>query len=410
MSTHDSRSRIQGQHIQEVSSTSTWLRWLIKKALSQLSCGRLDIETPDGQRIVLDTTQAGPHAVLSVHRWRALRRLMLQGDIGFAEAYIEGDWSSPDLASLIELVARNRAALQSTYSGLLPTRLLDRLRHLVRANTKRGSRRNIVAHYDLGNDFYARWLDAGMSYSSALYANPGESLEIAQRRKQDMVLDWLGLNGSERVLEIGCGWGGLAERLLERGCHVTGVTLSPAQLAFAQARLDQSGMADRSDLRLQDYRDISGQFDRIVSIEMLEAVGEEYWPAYFATLKSRLAPSGVAVLQTISIADETFESYRKDVDFIQRYIFPGGMLPSVQVMRCEIARAGLQLQEVHLFGDSYAQTLVDWNRRFQSAWPSIQLLGFDNRFKRMWEYYLGYCEGGFRAGAVNVGLYRITAA
>jgi cyclopropane-fatty-acyl-phospholipid synthase len=285
-------------------------------------------------------------------------------------------------------------------------RLRNRLMHRMNANTKRGSRRNVTHHYDLGNGFYQRWLDAGMSYSSALFSRSDQTLEDAQAAKQARTIALLQLRGGERVLELGCGWGGLAERLVRAaGCHVTGVTLSPAQLEYAAARLRAPELRSRTDVRLQDYRDVTGCYDRIVSIEMMEAVGEAYWPAYFRTLRDRLRPGGRAVLQAITIAEDRFEDYRRRPDFIQRYIFPGGMLPTISEIRRQAAQAGLKLRSVETFGASYARTLAEWRHRFLAAWPEIQSRGFDQRFQRMWNYYLAYCEGGFRAGAIDVGLY-----
>jgi cyclopropane-fatty-acyl-phospholipid synthase len=288
--------------------------------------------------------------------------------------------------------------------------LLHRWQHRTRANTPAGSRRNIEHHYDLGNAFYACWLDAGMSYSSALFRHPSQSLEEAQTAKQDRVLELLDVQQGQRVLEIGCGWGGLAERLAVAGCHVTAVTLSPSQYDYTQARLAKAGLSARVDLRLQDYRSIEGSYDRIVSIEMLEAVGEAWWPTWFTMLHSRLRTGGIAVFQTITIDDARFDAYRTRADFIQRYIFPGGMLPSPHALRAQVARAGLTSLGMETFGDSYARTLALWQERFQAAWLEIAASGFPDRFKLMWEYYLSYCEAGFRAGSVDVGLWRVGCA
>jgi cyclopropane-fatty-acyl-phospholipid synthase len=380
---------------------------LLYRLLRRLQCGTLTVVLPNGQSVTHRKETPGPDAVLLLHRWRALLRLVVSGDTGFAEAYMDGDWSSPDLTALVELAARNQAKIPGADGGAWPMRLLHRWQHRARANTPAGSRRNIEQHYDLGNAFYARWLDAGMSYSSALFRTADQSLEEAQAAKQDRVLDLLDVQRGHAVLEIGCGWGGLAERLAATGCHVTAVTLSPAQHAFAQARLARAGLADRVDLRLQDYRSIEGTFDRIVSIEMLEAVGEAWWPTWFELLHTRLRPGGVTVFQTITIADTRFEVYRRGADFIQRYIFPGGMLPSPAALRSQIERAGFAVHMTEAFGASYARTLSLWQERFQGAWPDIAELGFSMRFKRMWEYYLSYCEAGFRAGAVDVGLWRL---
>jgi cyclopropane-fatty-acyl-phospholipid synthase len=385
-------------------------RVLLQRLMNQMALGSITVQTPAGERLDHVAKHPGPHANLVIHRWRAVRRLLLDGQIGFGESYMDGDWSSPDLTALIELAALNQDQLADTFVGTRIARLIERLRHGARANTRRRSKRNIEAHYDLGNDFYAAWLDRGMSYSSGLYTSGCQSLEAAQDAKQARVIERLALKGGERVLEIGCGWGGLAERLIrECGCHVTGLTLSPAQLEHARLRLERSAPG-RHDLRLQDYRDVAGVFDRIVSIEMLEAVGADYWPLYFDRLRGCMAEGGRAVLQVITIAERYYDSYRRDPDFIQRHIFPGGMLPSVEQLRAQINRAGLALRSAEHFGASYAATLAEWRRRFDDAWPRLHPLGFDERFRRKWEYYLAYCEAGFRAGSIDVGLYEVCHA
>ena len=375
--------------------------------LLKLECGALTVILPNGTRVHVKGEAEGPAGTITMHRWRLLRRL-LGGDVAFAEAYMDGDWSSPDLVALIETLARNQSVLPGAEGGAWPSRLLNRLRHLARANTRAGSRRNIVQHYDLGNAFYASWLDSGMSYSSALFSSPDLDLDAAQTAKQDRIMAMLDPKAGQSALEIGIGWGGVAERLARAGTKVTGVTLSPSQLDYAQKRLATAGLA--ADLRLQDYRDIEGSFDRIVSIEMLEAVGEAWWPVYFDRLRRSLAADGVIVLQTITIADERFASYRRSPDFIQRYIFPGGMLPSPSALRAEIGRAGLVVDSVETFGASYARTLEIWRERFEEAWPEIEAMGFSRHFKRMWDYYLTYCEAGFRSGAIDVGLWRLRCA
>ena len=381
---------------------------MLRRMSSQFQSGRLIIQMPTGQRIEHAAKAPGPEATLILHNWRTIRELIVRGDIGFAEAFMGGDWSTPDLTALIEWASRNLDALERTITGFYPMRLLNKLRHARRANTTRRSRYNISAHYDLGNDFYASWLDPSMSYSSAIFADPDQSLEAAQRVKRDRVIDRLGLSSGEHVLEIGCGWGAVATELAERhGCRVTGLTLSQAQLDYAKRQIDGAGLSASADLRLQDYREVTGTFDRIVSIEMIEAVGQKYWPTYFDVIRERLRPGGVAVVQAITIAESRFESYSRNPDFIQRYIFPGGMLPSREAIRQHVARAGLVLRSEEMFGPSYARTLAEWRRRFQQAWPSIKALGFDMQFKRMWEYYLAYCEAGFRTAALDVGLYSI---
>jgi cyclopropane-fatty-acyl-phospholipid synthase len=384
-------------------------RFALTKVLSRLALGRLIVRLPSGHEIEGQGPDSGPEAMVVLHNWKPLRQLLVGGDVGFAESYMDGHWSSPDLPALIELASLNQDAFGDAVTGSAMLRLINRLRHGGRANTKQGSRRNIVSHYDLGNDFYRSWLDEGMSYSSGIYPSECHSLEAAQTAKQDRIMEMLALSGGESVLEIGCGWGGLAQRLVEeKGSHVTGLTLSPAQLAYARERLAVSVAAGRADLRLQDYRDVDGRYDRVVSIEMLEAVGMDYWPLYFRRLQECLKPGGAAVLQVISIAEKKFEAYLRSPDFIQLYVFPGGMLPTVAIMREQIARAGLALEGVECFGQSYAQTLAEWRRRFHAAWPRLRQGGLDEMFGRKWDYYLAYCEAGFRAGAIDVGLYRIT--
>jgi cyclopropane-fatty-acyl-phospholipid synthase len=381
--------------------------WMLRRIVAaRLLHGTLTIVTPGGMRVANPGAGPGPHAELVLNNWRALRRLVFGGDLGFAEAYLDGDWDSPDVASFIELAALNLPVVEEHADGTMISRVLSRLQHRFRANTKRGARRNIEAHYDLGNEFYAAWLDPGMTYSSALYSQAGESLENAQTAKQNRVLDLLKIKPGARVLEIGCGWGALAERLAQAGARVTGITLSPSQLSVAQQRV--AGLP--AEMRLQDYRDVTGTFDHIVSIEMLEAVGAAYWPDFFARLQSSLAPGGRAVLQVISIAEDRFATYLRRPDFIQRYIFPGGMLPTVEIMHRELDRAGLRLESLERFGQSYAATLAEWHRRFEAAWDTLRSQGFDDAFYRKWKYYLQYCEGGFRAGAIDVGLYTIVKA
>jgi len=292
--------------------------------------------------------------------------------------------------------------------GSLPMRLANRLAHSLNANTKSGSRRNIEAHYDLGNEFYRQWLDSSMLYSSAVFDETTSTLEDAQANKLRRIAEKLHLSGGETILEIGCGWGALATHLArEHDAKVTGITLSPSQLAFANDAVTKADQSDRIDLRLQDYRDTHGRYDRIVSIEMFEAVGEAYWPSYFETLKSCLKPGGRAVLQVISIDEDRFETYRRKADFIQRYIFPGGFLPSQNAIEKSVEKSGLKLCEKELFGISYARTLAEWRLRFDAKWQTIALLGFDDRFRRLWDYYLCYCEAGFAEGAIDVGFYVI---
>jgi len=396
-------------------STPAGLGWLARRQLQQLlgrlQCGTLRIELPGGDVLVQRGQQDGPHATLQLHRWRVLRRLLTQGDLGLAESYCDGDWSTPDLLTLLDFGLRNEAAWGATLRGSRLARMAVRIHHLLNANTRRGSRRNISAHYDLGNDFYSAWLDPRLIYSSALYGPGDATLDQAQQRKLARIAQLLALQPGQDVLEIGCGWGALAVDLArQHGVRLTGLTLSQRQLDHARTEVEKAGLEGVVDLRLQDYRDVQGQFDRIVSIEMLEAVGEAYWPRYFQTLRERLRPGGCAVLQVILIDDAQFDHYRRGADFIQRHVFPGGMLPCDAALRDQAARAGLQIECTDRFGPSYARTLVEWRERFEAAWPQLQAQGFDAAFRRLWLYYLCYCEAGFRAGRVDVALYRLRHA
>ncbi len=382
--------------------------WLITRLLNNIHRGRLRITLPGGGTIEKSGTSEGIDAILVLHNWRAIRRLFVNGDIGFAEGFIENDWSTPDLTALIRFAAQNRDAFTKSIRGSLPMRLINRLAHGLNANTRRGSRRNIEAHYDLGNEFYRQWLDPSMLYSSAIFDLMTPTLEAAQQKKLERIAEKLQLTGNKDVLEIGCGWGALAIHLAtQHNANVTGITLSPSQLRWAENAAEKAEKADRIKLKLQDYRDVKGQFDNIVSVEMFEAVGEAYWPSYFGTLKRCLKPGGRAVLQIISIEENRFDTYRRKADFIQKYVFPGGFLPSDSALEKAVGQAGLKLTEKELFGQSYALTLAEWRQRFHARWQTISLLGFDERFRRMWDYYLCYCEAGFAEGTIDVGLYTI---
>jgi cyclopropane-fatty-acyl-phospholipid synthase len=343
-------------------------------------------------------------ATLQVNDERVFQRVLAEGDIGFGESWIDGDWHSDQPAELLTLLAENRGQLARAVHGSWLPVLGHRLRHLLRSNTRAGSKRNILAHYDLGNDFYKLWLDPSMSYSAALFgADPQQSLQQAQRQKYMRLLEMLDPKPGDSILEVGCGWGGLAEiAATEFGCKVHGITLSPSQLAWSQARAQQKGFADLADFSLTDYRDIRGRYDHIVSIEMFEAVGERFWPGYFAQLHNCLKPGGRAAIQTITIANERFAAYRRGTDFIQRHIFPGGMLPSPEVFERRAASADFSVLDRHAFGIDYARTLAQWHRDFEGTWPQIAAQGFDERFRRLWRFYLAYCEAGFRAGATDV--------
>jgi len=374
-------------------------------AVASVDIGKITVVLPSGERVEHIGTRPGPAAAITVHNWRAVRRLATGGDLGFAEAYIDRDWSTPDLQALLELAARNIELLDSRISGHPAVRLLHRFHHALRANNKAGSRKNIAYHYDLGNAFYREWLDTSMTYSSALYTEPTLSLEEAQRAKIERVNELLAIEGGERVLEIGCGWGALAARLGHAGAYVDGVTLSAAQLDHATKYIQASGLQDAVRLQLKDYRDVTGTYDRIVSIEMLEAVGEAYWPLFFKTLQQRLRVGGHAVLQVITIDESRFAAYRGAADFIQRHVFPGGMLPTKNIIQAQAARAELRLTQCEYFGSDYARTLLEWRKRFRAAWPNISAQGYSETFHRLWDYYLCYCAAGFTAGTIDVGLY-----
>jgi len=381
---------------------------------SRIRVGTLTLVLPDGATHRVAASPE-PAATVILRDARAVTRLATGGSLGWAEAYLDGFWESPDIRAVMAVAAANAAEWTSVLRGGRLTRVLAWVAHRLRANTRRGASRNIVAHYDLGNDFYRLWLDATMTYSSAVFGSaaegPGEALEAAQARKMRLLCERMGLRPGMRVLEIGCGWGGFASMAAgEFGAQVVGLTLSPAQLEFGRAQIAAAGLSERVELRLQDYRDVAGRFDRIASIEMFEAVGREYWPGYFRTVHDRLAPGGVAGIQTITIGDRWFDDYARTADFIQRHVFPGGMLPSPGHLRRQVTAAGLEWRGEHWFGQDYAETLSRWYADFQRAWPQIGRLpppagkrAYDGRFKRLWEYYLAYCETGFRAGWTDVG-------
>jgi cyclopropane-fatty-acyl-phospholipid synthase len=378
---------------------------LLLSMLVRLRYGRLEVVGPGGQRLAFPGAQPGPAATLILNAWDVCEDILRSGDIGFAEAYLQGRWDTPDLASLLTLAACNHAALEEAVYGRWWGKLLYRLRHLLRANTRGGSRRNIHAHYDLGNGFYRRWLDETMTYSSALFDRQlDRSLAQAQLAKYERILTVLDPAPGSHILEIGCGWGGFAEYAARtRGCRVHGITISRRQLEYARERIERAGLSERVALKFCDYRDVRGRFDHVVSIEMYEAVGERFWPVYFRTIRDRLTPGGKALVQAITIADVRFERYRRGTDFIQQYIFPGGMLASPTVLQAQARRAGLAVRSVHNFGPDYAETLQRWTQRFNQAWSELRTHGgFDARFKRLWNFYLAYCEAGFRAGSTDV--------
>ena len=371
--------------------------------LQKLRHGSLTLQLPDGSIQRFGDGQ-GPSASLSLHNWAMCSAALKSGDIGFAESYIARDWHTHDLTALLRLLIANRRDIEDIVYGSWLGRLAYRARHLLNRNSKTNSRKNIHAHYDLGNAFYELWLDDTMNYSSAWFETPEQSMGDAQRAKVRRALAMAGVKPGDRVLEIGCGWGALAEMATtEFQASVTGVTLSTEQLAFANKRMDKLGTCAQADLRLQDYRDISdGPYDAICSIEMVEAVGREYWPTYFASVAKLLKPGGRACIQSIVIDDALFERYLKSTDFIQQYVFPGGCLPSPSRFREEAERAGLQVVDQFAFGADYARTLQLWRDAFLHQRERVLRLGFDERFMRIWEFYLAYCEAAFAEGNTDV--------
>ena len=373
------------------------------KIVGKLRVGSLTVILPNGTRRRFDGSQPGPAAELVIHRTRVVRRFLIGGANGFADAYLDGDWDSPDLAILLVVLAMNEAASADHYYGKPWVRALARMTHRLRPNTRRGSKKNIHAHYDLGNQFYARWLDPSMTYSAAVFDQPGATLEEGQLSKLRRLAQLTGVRPDAHVLEIGCGWGSFAELAAkEFGARVTGLTISNAQAEFARRRIFEAGLAERVKIELRDYRDVQGRFDAVTSIEMFEAVGERFWPTYFAKLREVLIEGGRAALQVITIDERNWENYRKSADFIQRYVFPGGMLPTKTVLNRLGDAAGLSRVAMSSHATAYADTLAEWNRRFQHAWPDLGKLGFDARFKRTWEFYLAYCEAGFRTDNIDV--------
>jgi cyclopropane-fatty-acyl-phospholipid synthase len=387
------------------------LERMMVTVMDRLHRGKLTVNFPSGNAYSLtgsqDTIDGQQfHATWNLNSYRAVRRILRSQSIGFGEAYMEGELDSPDLVQLLELMACNIDELEDSIKDWKVVRVWNRVQHLLRSNTRRGSRKNIAYHYDLGNDFYRLWLDSSMTYSSGVFDEQHQDLSSAQENKYRQLAEELELEPHHKVLEIGCGWGGFAEFAARNyGCKIVCLTLSQEQLEWSQKRIQEAGLSDLVELRFQDYRDVSGQFDRIVSIEMFEAVGEEHWPSYFEQVRNCLTPDGRAGLQIISIANERYEGYRDQADFIQKYIFPGGMLPSEEKLDAHIAEAGLEKTGQHNFGLSYARTLEIWRREFLANWSNISQLGYSEKFRRMWEFYFCYCEAGFRRGTIDVGHY-----
>ncbi|MEP3276384.1 MAG: cyclopropane-fatty-acyl-phospholipid synthase family protein [Stappiaceae bacterium] len=372
--------------------------------------GSLTLYLPNGEVLEIGNGQTGQlePGRLTIHKMSGLSRVVRNGLLGFADAYIRKEFDTPDLKAVFHFFVTNRERILANLPELFRLGKAARSFHRRRENTHAGSRDNIHAHYDLGNAFYSQWLDESMTYSSALFESEGQGLSEAQDNKYRRIIELARLEGANKVLEIGCGWGGFAELAArETNAQVTGISISRAQLEYAGRRIAEAGLSDQVELRFEDYRDTAGTFDALVSIEMIEAVGEQYWPLYFQTLRDRLSPGGTAVLQAITISPDLFDSYRERVDFIQRYIFPGGMLMTNRHVHDLAEQTGMTVTRVEEFPDSYARTLGLWHERFNRCWETISELGFDDTFRRKWNYYLKYCEAGFEAGTISVGLYQL---
>ena len=377
------------------------------KLLSQLRSGHLQIILPNNERKEFGNPADALHAEIQITDWSVFKQVMSHGDIGFAESYIRGQWNTPDLKSLLELAIRNRTILEKAIYGNWYGSIFYRLKHWLRDNSKTGSRKNIHAHYDLGNSFYTLWLDPTMSYSSAWFSQGDkQSLADAQQAKIARILDSIAIKPGAQVLEIGCGWGGVMEQALRSNISITGLTLSTEQKAFAEERLKavqaETGCQNTYEVRLQDYRDCKEKFDGIASVEMFEAVGEKHWSEYFETIADCLKAGGKACIQTIVIAEDLFERYRHNTDFIQQYVFPGGMLPSRTSFRASAAQAGLKVEAEFAFGADYAKTLCIWRDSFNQKLQEVRQLGFDEAFIRLWNFYLMYCSAGFSERNIDV--------
>ena len=380
-----------------------WIRKRILQQFAGISAGRLRVLFDDGRSECLSGDREGPEAEIRIHKPLAFARsVTLGGDLGFGESYMRREWSSDDLSGLLHLLSSNLDELRDSERRSLPVRALGRLRHALNHNSLRGSRRNIASHYDLGNAFYARWLDPSMSYSAAIFEG-GDDLFDAQQRKYQRMLDLIDPEPGAHILEIGCGWGGFAEYAARRGLRVTGITLSREQFDFARARVRDAGLQDRVEILLRDYRHLRGEYDHIVSIEMFEAVGQRYWQTYFDSVAARLRPGGRAAFQIITIREDLFERYVSEAGgFIQKYIFPGGMLPSERHLNAHAAAAGLSACSMERFGEDYADTLAEWHANFAGETAWLEEHGYDERFRRMWAYYLAFCEAGFRDGRIDL--------
>lgn len=379
---------------------------LVRLALglaTKLRRGTLDVTLPDGRTLRCGGAEPGPAAMMTIHNYGFAWRFLNGGDIGIAEGYLRREWDTPDLTKFLYLFCVNHDLIQALLGDKPVVRVVQKIRHWFNRNTKRQARKNIYAHYDIGNEFYSAWLDPSMTYSSALFEDGTPDLTSAQANKYRRLAEAINLQPGQKVLEIGCGWGGFAEFAAKNyDAKVVGLTISTEQRDFALKRIQAAGLSDKVEIRFQDYRDERDQYDRIASIEMIEAVGEQFWPQYFTQLRDRLKPGGFAGIQAITIQDKFFQTYRREVDFIQRYVFPGGMLPSPDVLKSLGEKFGVPVIRERIFGQDYAKTLATWRDNFRTAWPNLTPLGFDERFRRLWEYYLAYCEAGFLSGNIDV--------
>jgi cyclopropane-fatty-acyl-phospholipid synthase len=391
------------RRLPELEGTPAVFRAAVRLIARNWAIGAITFTMPSGQELHISGSEPGPHARLTIHDFRFIRRALSAGDIGFAEGYMAGEFDTPNLPDLLYVFAGNWDRVHHVTMGNPLAWTVNRIRHAFKPNSRQGAKKNIHAHYDLGNAFYAQWLDPTMTYSAAKYARPGQALPDAQIAKYKALAETMGLQSGQSVLEIGCGWGGFAEYAAkEVGAKVTAITISEEQYAFAKQRMFEAGLNERAEIKMVDYRDVEGRFDRVASIEMFEAVGERYWPSYFGKINEALAPGGRAGLQIITIKDQYFEEYRSRADFIQKYIFPGGMLPSEERLKKVTAKAGFTWTAIERFGLDYAETLAEWHASFDAAWNDIRPLGFDERFRKLWKFYLSYCEAGFRTQRTDV--------
>jgi cyclopropane-fatty-acyl-phospholipid synthase len=389
-------------------SSYSFTEKILRQVTRSITNGCITFELRDGRKIECNSGNNGPQALIQINSYRALKRLVSSGYLGLAEGYINQEWTTPSLPNVFDFGAVNLEVLDKNLTDNIFVRFVNNLIKFINRNNKKGSLKNISKHYDLGNDFFSEWLDPTMTYSSALYSHQAEELSSAQNRKYQRIIDVLKINKNDKVLEIGCGWGGFAEYAArETGAMIAGITISQEQHTFATERIRKAGLNQQVEIQLTDYREVTGLYDKIVSIEMLEAVGEAYWPQYFKTVADRLTERGSAMIQVITIPDDYFDFYRTSTDFIQRYIFPGGMLLCQSKIKEHGKAVGLTLTDAHMFGDSYAKTINEWQRVFQTQWHKIENLGFDEKFKRIWEYYLDYTSAGFKSGSINVGQFHL---